>query len=373
MKRILLMLLCLVLLLSVISASATELSEEKPATRGSYPIPAYRAQPVWDKHKNGIPLVVAHKGDWRNFPENSLLGINSCINMGVDIVEVDFHVTKDGVPVLLHDTNLRRMTDADTLVYIADVTWAQAKKYSLEDGQGNKGTNYILTAADAKVLNSIPTYVSTVGTAKAGGTMPIARFDSVLELVNKRAFLLMDKITDANTFAYAYVCTREWDMEDYVIFKNNYTVDVMETWYAAAAKLWNQKHGSQPITAQVVKENTLYEFNSSNLTNMQAHIDSGVNIAFCSTGITADNVARIRDTVVPFCKKNGIVIRVNTGEGLGDTAKTDSEIGWAEVLKVGVTEIMTDHPGELISYLQQVYSTRAASDRIEGEHFKVGS
>ncbi len=369
MKRIFLVLLCLSLLLSILPVSAAQLPEEKPATKGSYPVPAFRAQPVWDKHKNGIPLVVAHKGDWRNFPENSLLGINSCINMGVDIVEVDFHVTKDGVPVLLHDTNLRRVTDADTLVYIADVTWAQAKKYSLEDGQGNKGTNYILTAADAKVLNSIPTYVSTVGTAKAGGTMPIARFDSVLELVNKRAFLLMDKITDANTFAYAYVCTKEWDMEDYVIFKNNYTVEVMETWYAAAAKLWNQKHSSQPITAQEVKEKTLYEFNSTNLTNMQAHINSGVNIAFCSTGITADNVARVRDTVVPFCKKNGIAVRVNTGEGLGDTAKTDSEIGWAEVLKVGVTEIMSDHPGELISYLQQVYGTRAASDRIEGEHF----
>ncbi len=368
-SRLFLILLCLVVLFSAVPVFGATLESNKPETRGSYPLPSYRAQPVWDKHKNGVPLVVAHKGDWRNFPENSLLGINSCINMGVDIVEVDFHVTKDGVPVLLHDTNLRRMTDADTLVYIADITWAQAKKYSLEDGQGNKGTNYILTSADAKVLNSIPTYLSTVGTAKAGGTMPIARFDSVLELVNKRAFLLMDKITDANTFAYAYVCTREWDMEDYVIFKNNYTVEVMETWYAAAAKLWNQKHASQPITPQEVKENTLYEYNSTNLTILQGHIDSGVNIAFCSTGITADNVARIRDTVVPFCKKNGIVIRVNTGEGLGDTAKTDSEVGWAEVLKVGVTEIMSDHPGELISYLQQVYSTRAASDRIEGEHF----
>ncbi|MBQ2444889.1 MAG: carbohydrate-binding protein [Oscillospiraceae bacterium] len=368
-SRMIRIFLCFILILGALPVFGRALGEEKPQTRGSYPIPAFGAQALWDKHERGIPLVVAHKGDWRNFPENSLLGINSCINMGVDIVEVDFHVTKDGVPVLLHDTNLRRVTDADTLVYIADITWAQAKKYSLEDGQGNKGTNYILSSADAKVLNSIPTYVSTVGTAKAGGTMPIARFDSVLELVNKRAFLLMDKITDADTFAYAYVCAREWDMTDYVIFKNNYTVDVMETWYAAGAKLWNQKHGNQAITAQEVKESTLYEFNSTSLTNMQAHIDSGVNLAFCSTGITADNVTRIRDTVVPFCKKNGIVIRANTGEGLGDTAKTDSEIGWAEILKVGVTEIMTDHPGELLSYLQQVYSTRAASDRIEAEHF----
>lgn len=369
MKYILSILLCLCLLVGTLPVSATELTEEKPATKGNYTIPAYGAQAVWDKHEAGIPLVVAHKGDWRNFPENSLLGINSCINMGVDIIEVDFNVTKDGVPVLLHDTNLRRMTDADTLVYIADTTWAQAKKYSLEDGQGNKGTNYILTSADAKVLNSIPTYVSTVGTAKSGGTMPIARFDSVLELVNKRVFLLMDKITTEEIFAYAYVCAREWDMLDYVIFKNNYTVEVMETWYTTAANLWNKKYPSDPTTAQEVKTGITYEFNSSNMTNIQAHLDSGVNLAFISVGITDSNEAKLRDTVIPFCRKNGIAVRANTGEGLGDTAKTDSEIGWAEVLKVGVSEIMSDHPGELITYLQQVYGTRAAADRIEGEHF----
>ena len=369
MKRTTLILLILRLIISVFSVSASEMTEEKPATKGSYTIPSYGAQAIWDKHAAGIPLVVAHKGDWRNFPENSLLGINSCINMGVDIIEVDFNVTKDGVPVLLHDTNLRRMTDADTLVYIADTTWAQAKKYSLEDGQGNKGTNYILTAADARVLNSIPTYVSTVGTAKSGGTMPIARFDSVLELVNKRVFHLMDKITTEDIFAYAYVCAREWDMLDYVIFKNNYTVEVMETWYTAAANLWNKKYPSDPTTAQEVKTGITYEFNSSNMTNIQAHLDSGVNLAFISVGITDSSEAKLRDTVIPFCRKNGIAVRANTGEGLGDTAKTDSEIGWAEVLKVGVTEIMSDHPGELITYLQQVYGTRAAADRIEGEHF----
>ena len=44
----------------------------------------------------------------------------------------DGNVTKDGVPVALHDDNLRRMTNADTVIYIHEITWAQAKKYSLE-------------------------------------------------------------------------------------------------------------------------------------------------------------------------------------------------------------------------------------------------
>ncbi|MCF8373611.1 MAG: hypothetical protein K9H64_18465 [Bacteroidales bacterium] len=34
-------------------------------------------------------LVVAHRGDWRHAPENSLTAIRNCIALGVDIVEVD--------------------------------------------------------------------------------------------------------------------------------------------------------------------------------------------------------------------------------------------------------------------------------------------
>ncbi len=34
-------------------------------------------------------LVAAHRGDWRNAPENSLQGLKNAIVMGVDIVELD--------------------------------------------------------------------------------------------------------------------------------------------------------------------------------------------------------------------------------------------------------------------------------------------
>lgn len=41
-------------------------------------------------------MVASHRGDWRNFPENSLEAIESAIKMGVDIVEIDLQRTKDG-------------------------------------------------------------------------------------------------------------------------------------------------------------------------------------------------------------------------------------------------------------------------------------
>ena len=55
-------------------------------------------------------LVVAHRGDWRNFPENSLEGIENAIKMGVDIVELDVQRTQDGVLILMHDETLNRTT-----------------------------------------------------------------------------------------------------------------------------------------------------------------------------------------------------------------------------------------------------------------------
>ncbi len=364
-------LLCLCFLIGGIPAASASSPSEKPTTRGSYPVPEFRSQPLWEKIDRGIPLAISHKSDWRNYPENSLLGFNSCIKMGVDLIEVDFHVTKDGVPVALHDDNLRRVTNADTLVYIADITWAQAKKYALEDGMGNKGENYILTAEDAKVLNSIPTYVSTVGTAKAGGTMPIARFDSVLELVNKQAMLLMDKITTAEPFSYAFVCAKEWDMLDYVVFKGNYTIDQLEPWFVEGAALWNKKHPSEPITAQEVKTSIVFEYNNNRPANIQKLLDAGVRVIGLAAGVNASNEDHIRNTLVPYCREHDIYLRCNTGDPsyMGASAKVDSEIGWAELFEIGYTGVMTDRPGPLVNYIQESYRIRPASDRIDAEHF----
>ena len=55
-------------------------------------------------------VVVAHRGDWRNYPENSIPAIESVIRMGVDIVELDLKMTSDSVLVLSHDGTCNRTT-----------------------------------------------------------------------------------------------------------------------------------------------------------------------------------------------------------------------------------------------------------------------
>ncbi|MCR3761179.1 glycerophosphodiester phosphodiesterase [Clostridium felsineum] len=65
--------------------------------------------------------IIAHRANYFNEPENSVLGIKDCINYKVDYAEIDVQETKDGVVVLMHDKNLRRLTglnkNVDELTY----------------------------------------------------------------------------------------------------------------------------------------------------------------------------------------------------------------------------------------------------------------
>ena len=54
--------------------------------------------------------IAVHRGDTSNAPENSLPALISAIDKGFQVVELDVQLTKDGVAVLNHDSDLRRMT-----------------------------------------------------------------------------------------------------------------------------------------------------------------------------------------------------------------------------------------------------------------------
>ncbi|MBE6575876.1 MAG: glycerophosphodiester phosphodiesterase family protein [Ruminococcaceae bacterium] len=60
---------------------------------------------------DGRLLSSIHRGDFQNYPENSIEGIISAIRMGADSVELDIYRSRDGVLVLMHDATLDRTTD----------------------------------------------------------------------------------------------------------------------------------------------------------------------------------------------------------------------------------------------------------------------
>ncbi|MEU6374774.1 glycerophosphodiester phosphodiesterase [Streptomyces sp. NPDC046909] len=57
--------------------------------------------------------AVAHRGDPYRIRENTLDSLRSALELGADAVEIDVRLTRDGVPVLLHDATLKRLWEHD--------------------------------------------------------------------------------------------------------------------------------------------------------------------------------------------------------------------------------------------------------------------
>lgn len=85
-------------------------------------------------------VVACHRGDWRNWPENSIPAIESVISMGADIVEIDVRMTADSVLVLCHDSDVKRTTNfsrvfrdqPDKSPKVKDLTIDEIKSLSLQ-------------------------------------------------------------------------------------------------------------------------------------------------------------------------------------------------------------------------------------------------
>ena len=82
------------------------------------------------RFEKGKTVVVSHRGDWRNAPENSIQAIQNCIDMGVNMVEIDIKKTKDNVLILMHDQTLDRTTSGKGKP--EDYTLAELKQLRLK-------------------------------------------------------------------------------------------------------------------------------------------------------------------------------------------------------------------------------------------------
>ena len=101
-------------------------------------------------------IVVAHRGDWRYAPENSIAAIEHSIAVGVDVVELDLQLTKDSVLIVMHDGTLNRTTTGKGNV--KDWPLDSIKTLKLKNGCGIRTKHIVptleeaLLAAKGKVL-----------------------------------------------------------------------------------------------------------------------------------------------------------------------------------------------------------------------------
>lgn len=57
------------------------------------------------------PIVLGHRGCAGEAPENTLASFQRGLEQGADVLESDVHLTRDGVPVLIHDDDVARVTE----------------------------------------------------------------------------------------------------------------------------------------------------------------------------------------------------------------------------------------------------------------------
>ncbi|MCQ6559176.1 glycerophosphodiester phosphodiesterase [Paenibacillus mendelii] len=74
---------------------------------------------------------IAHRGYPVKYPENTLSSFQAAVDLGYTYVELDVQLSKDGVPVVIHDYTVDRMSDHRGNV--KDYTLAELKRMKIRD------------------------------------------------------------------------------------------------------------------------------------------------------------------------------------------------------------------------------------------------
>ena len=114
-------------------------------------------------------LIIAHRGDSKVAPENTLPAFASAVKAGADLVELDYLHSADGVPVVFHDGELDRTTNACKL-------WG--------------GTKIRLTSKSLAELEQLD--AGSWFDGKYAGT-PIPRLDQALDTIQDGSMTLIER------------------------------------------------------------------------------------------------------------------------------------------------------------------------------------
>ena len=71
--------------------------------------------------------IFAHRGFSGKYPENTMLAFEKAVEIGVDGIELDVHLTKDNEIVIIHDEDIKRTCDGEGLV--KDMTLEELRRF----------------------------------------------------------------------------------------------------------------------------------------------------------------------------------------------------------------------------------------------------
>ena len=274
-----------------------------------------RAQYVVDQihnPKSDQVLVICHRGDWRNFPENSIPAIEAVIKMGADVVELDVALTKDSVLILMHDRTLDRCSTGKGL--IAEKSYDEIKKLRLKSAHGAQNS-----------LN-----------------LPIPTLREALEVCRDRIVVNIDKGYDYYDLVLAL--TEEMGVTDQILIKGSKPLaDIKEK----LSKYENNMMYMPIVSPQNVKSREM-------LSEYLADKEPQLAYEVCWNKLTPEVEQAMKEVIA-----DGSKLWVNTlwnslcGGLSDDVAYTTSvEEVYGKIVDMGATMIQTDRPELLLDYLR---------------------
>jgi glycerophosphoryl diester phosphodiesterase len=131
------------------------------------------------------PLFIAHRGASAEAPENTLAAFRRAIALGVDGIELDVQVSRDGVPMVFHDATLVRLTGARGR--IAQFTRCELQEYRVR-GEAIPTLAEVLALTrdrcvvevELKLGTPVAPVVESIRRARAGNAVILASFERKL-------------------------------------------------------------------------------------------------------------------------------------------------------------------------------------------------
>lgn len=130
-----------------------------------FPIPGARGRPLTFPFLDSrVPIAFAHRGGSKE-GENVLVAFEAARGLGYRYIETDVRTTGDGVPLVFHDPDLRRLTGVPAQVH--DLSAAEVAQLKLPGGET------VPTLAEA--LDAFPDLRFNIDLKDAAGVEPVVR------------------------------------------------------------------------------------------------------------------------------------------------------------------------------------------------------
>jgi glycerophosphoryl diester phosphodiesterase len=177
------------------------------------------------------PLVFAHQGAENLWPSNTQFAFQNAAQLGVDVLDMDMHMTQDGVLVLMHDETVDRTTNGTGA--IAGLTLAQIKqldagyRFSQDGGQTFPYRGQGVTVPTLEELfRAFPDYRFGIEIKQTEPLATAQRFCALIRQYNMQDKVLVSSFRQENMEAFRRQCpevatsaTQDEATKFYVLFR----------------------------------------------------------------------------------------------------------------------------------------------------------